>query len=424
MLDIAIIGAAHPHVEYVLSEIAVRTDVRIAAVADHDPVRLVELERRTQARGYTDPIALLDAHKVQAVAVFTEFGLRAPIVAELLRRNVFAIVDKPMAVTLPQLALIEDTLAGRNLLTLLLEKRFYPVTLALRSVLDSGELGDIVSISSTGPHKLVPSRRPAWMFEPSTYGGILADLTVHDIDLALWLTGCTSGTISGWVSPTPLPAQRASLPWDAPSSPATTARNSRSKWTGFSPKLLPVTATMPCGSRGHAGARTFSSPRTACSSKPRHERDVRSNFPGRLACRLRLRSSRARRSLANFGNGRPARHAHRDPRRGKREARRQTDTLGLRGDARRYGRLSRRKMSMRMRSWSGLIGSPEQCASRTRAADRASWPGSWLMMASSVPRTRKRRVYCVSSWVIQTTSRARPEASSASAMPRFPAPQQ
>jgi predicted dehydrogenase len=202
-LDIAIIGAAHPHVEYILSEVANQSGVRIVAVADHDAARLAELERRTQAPGYADPIALLDAHKVQAVAIFSEFGLRAPVVAELLRRNIFAIVDKPMAVTLPQLALIEEALAGRNLLTLLLEKRFYPVTLALRSVLEAGELGDIVSISSTGPHKLVPSRRPAWMFDPSIYGGILADLTVHDIDLALWLTGHSSGTISGWVSPTP-----------------------------------------------------------------------------------------------------------------------------------------------------------------------------------------------------------------------------
>ncbi|HEX9210108.1 MAG TPA: Gfo/Idh/MocA family oxidoreductase, partial [Bradyrhizobium sp.] len=119
------------------------------------------------------------------------------------RRGIFAIADKPMAVTLAQLALIEETLAGRDLLTLLLEKRFYPVTLALRSIIQSGELGDVVSLSSTGPHKLVPSRRPAWMFEPSTYGGILADLTVHDIDLALWLTGYTGGTVSGWISSIP-----------------------------------------------------------------------------------------------------------------------------------------------------------------------------------------------------------------------------
>jgi predicted dehydrogenase len=202
-LDIAIIGAAHPHVEYVLSEIANRTDVRVVAVADHDEARRAELERRTSAPGYADPNTLLDTHPIRAAAVFTEFGLRAPIVAELLRRGIFVIADKPMAVTLAQLALIEETLAGRNLLTLLLEKRFYPVTLALRSIIDSGELGDVVSITATGPHKLVPSRRPAWMFEPATYGGILADLTVHDIDLALWLTGYTGGTVSGWISSIP-----------------------------------------------------------------------------------------------------------------------------------------------------------------------------------------------------------------------------
>ncbi|MGK7059160.1 Gfo/Idh/MocA family protein [Bradyrhizobium sp. 1050_B9_N1_2] len=279
MLDIAIIGAADPHVEYVLSEIAVRTDVRVVAVADHDPARRTELERRTKTPGYADPNALLDAHRVRAAAVFTEFGLRAPIVVELLRRGIFAIADKPMAVTLAQLALIEETLAGRNLLTLLLEKRFYPVTLALRSVIDSGQLGDIVSITATGPHKLVPSRRPAWMFEPSTYGGILADLTVHDIDLALWLTGYTSGTISGWISSTPaagttnFPALgRAILACDG-------GPESRSKLTGSSPKHRHGTATTPCGSPGQRVVLTFCSRKIDCSSRRRRDPGAKSTCP-------------------------------------------------------------------------------------------------------------------------------------------------
>lgn len=205
-VEIALIGAAHPHVAYVLDEAESRSDIRIAAVCDPDPERRAMLERRTGAPGYADPTDLLDRHDVRAAAIVTEFGSRAGIVAELLRRGIFAIVDKPLAVTLAQLADIEAALAGRDLLTLLLEKRFYPVTLALREVLDSGELGEIVTIASTGPHKLRPAGRPAWIFDPARYGGILADLTVHDIDLALTLTGAaggtvTGGTVTGWISP-------------------------------------------------------------------------------------------------------------------------------------------------------------------------------------------------------------------------------
>ncbi len=121
--------------------------------------------------------------------------------AECLRRGVFAIVDKPLAITIAQLAEIEAALAGRDLLTLLLEKRFYPVTLALREIIASGELGEIVTITSTGPHKLRPAGRPDWLFDPARYGGILADLAVHDIDLALTFTGAKAGTVTGWISP-------------------------------------------------------------------------------------------------------------------------------------------------------------------------------------------------------------------------------
>ena len=288
-LDIAIIGAAHPHVEYVLSEITNRTDVRVVAIADHDAARRAELERRTMAPGYADPHALLDAHRVRAAAVFTEFGLRAPIVAELLRRGIFAIADKPMAVTLPQLAAIEETLAGRNLLTLLLEKRFYPVTLALRPIIDSGELGDVVSITATGPHKLVPSRRPAWMFEPSTYGGILADLTVHDIDLALWLTGYTSGTVSGWISPiaaagtTDFPALgRAILACD--NGPQFSIEVD---W--IQPEASPRHGDYAMRISGQRGAQTFYSLKTNCSSRRRRDPCAKSTCP--RASRLPASSS-------------------------------------------------------------------------------------------------------------------------------------
>jgi predicted dehydrogenase len=140
------------------------------------------------------------AHPISAAAVVTEFGLRAEIVASLVARGILAIVDKPLATSLAGLAAIETALAGRDLVALMLEKRFYPVTLALRDLVADGALGEIVTIHGTGPHKLVAARRPAWLFDPAHYGGILADLAVHDIDLALLVGGGRSGTVSGWVS--------------------------------------------------------------------------------------------------------------------------------------------------------------------------------------------------------------------------------
>ena len=69
-----------------------------------------------------------------------------------------------------------------------------------------------------------------------------------------------------------------------------------------------------------------------------------------------------------------------------------------------------------------VAASPSRSAMSRRVALRASWPGSWLMIASIVPLMRWRRENGVSSWAMKTTSRPRPLASSAATMPPLPAP--
>ncbi|MBS7697663.1 MULTISPECIES: Gfo/Idh/MocA family oxidoreductase [unclassified Chelatococcus] len=199
-IEIAVIGAAHQHVDYVLDEVARRDDVGIVAVVEHDPARRATLEQRTGAPGYAEVETMLERHRIDAASVVTEFGARAGIVTTLAQRGIFAIVDKPLAVTRAGLDALEAALDGRPLVALMLEKRFYPVTLALRGLVADGVIGEIVTIHATGPHKFYAARRPGWMFDADQYGGILADLTVHDIDLALWLIGGTRGTVAGWVS--------------------------------------------------------------------------------------------------------------------------------------------------------------------------------------------------------------------------------
>src|SRR5699024_1895568 len=59
-----------------------------------------------------------------------------------------------------------------------------------------GDLGEILGITSTGPHKIKYADRPTWFLDKQTYGGILNDLTVHDLDAALLFSGATRGTIA------------------------------------------------------------------------------------------------------------------------------------------------------------------------------------------------------------------------------------
>src|SRR5690606_15487331 len=87
------------------------------------------------------------------------------------------------------------------------------------------------------------------------------------------------------------------------------------------------------------------------------------------------------------------------------------------------GRLSFRKISMRIRSCAANTGSPSAFAFSTRMALRTSWPASWLRTASIVPSRSAWRVEAVSSWAM-TTGLLRGSFTSRSARirPRLPAP--
>ena len=134
------------------------------------------------------------------VVVAGVYGDRGTVIIDALHAGAHVIADKPMCTTVPELDAIERAVreTGR-FVTLLLEKRGYPVTIAALELVRSGALGAIVGITSSGPHKLLRPTRPAWFFDHAVYGGILNDLAVHDIDAALLFSGASAGVVSGAV---------------------------------------------------------------------------------------------------------------------------------------------------------------------------------------------------------------------------------
>ena len=190
----AVAGLRHPHVETMLAE-ARREAVDLIGIADADDAVRTERAAALGVHGHADHRDLLSLSP-DVLAVAAVNSDRAAIIVDGLAAGCHVIADKPMCTTLADLDAIGSAAhSSTGSLTLLLEKRWYPETQACLEIVRQGELGDVVAIEASGPHRLLPATRPAWMFEPLRYGGLLGDLAVHDLDLAR-LFGRVTGTVA------------------------------------------------------------------------------------------------------------------------------------------------------------------------------------------------------------------------------------
>lgn len=197
MINVAVLGAAHPHIGEALAEIAGRDDVTLVAASEPDAAMRERFLAGVAAPIYDNHAELLDRHRVDVAVVSGIYAQRSDAILAAFAHGAHVFADKPLCTTFEQLdAITAATAATDRHLGLMFTKRFTPATVAAKRLLDQGVLGELAMIQSTGPHKLTQANRPAWFFDPALYGGAAGDLPVHDVDLVLFFTGATSGTVS------------------------------------------------------------------------------------------------------------------------------------------------------------------------------------------------------------------------------------
>jgi predicted dehydrogenase len=118
-------------------------------------------------------------------------GHRGSLLVAALKAGKHVFVDKPPVTTLEDLDAVERAAgeSGRLFFAYFGERLGNPLSVKARQLVREGRIGRIVNFIGLGPHKLSIERRPAWMFEPDLYGGILNDIAVHQVELFTWLTG-------------------------------------------------------------------------------------------------------------------------------------------------------------------------------------------------------------------------------------------
>jgi len=179
------------HVGEVTKPLPQLPDARIVAVYDANPAamkKFVSGRKDPDCKAYDDYRVMLDKERLDVAGICNENSNHAAAALAALERGVHVIAEKPVATDFEQLEKVRRAVEkGPARFTTMLPMRFSPPYLALRDIVASGELGEVIQIDGQKSYKANP--RPAWYFKRSTYGGTMAWIGIHMIDLMLFTSG-------------------------------------------------------------------------------------------------------------------------------------------------------------------------------------------------------------------------------------------
>jgi len=159
-----------------------------AALCDANPENLAEAgDRFGVETRYTDHGALLADENVEAVIIVTPCHLHREIACAAAAAGKHILLEKPMAMNVSECRAILDAVEAAGVtLQLAFMRRFDRGFLRAKEIIDSGEMGRVMVVKSTGRGPGLP---PPWIYDLKKSNGILAEVNSHDFDSVRWFAG-------------------------------------------------------------------------------------------------------------------------------------------------------------------------------------------------------------------------------------------
>lgn len=169
----------------ILSKLA---NVEITAVADINKNRLKTVgEKFSVKQQFSDYKEMLAAQDIDAVIIATPTNTHSEIAIECLKAKKHILIEKPIARNLTEAKEICST-AKKNKMQVMIgmNLRFRPDAMLMKSLVNSGELGEIFYIRCGWLRK--QSSDEKWFLNTKqSGGGVIIDLGILILDLALWV---------------------------------------------------------------------------------------------------------------------------------------------------------------------------------------------------------------------------------------------
>ncbi len=183
-IRLAIIGQ-DGHLGDILAPLPQLPDVEVVACFDTSAGAVDGLSKKKgmeKAKPFLDQEKMLDEIKPDVVAVVNDDGGRAKAVLACLQRGIHCIAEKPLAIQRTDLNKIKRVARdSKGRLGMLVPLRYAPQFLALREIVDSGEIGEVLLLGGQKSYKRGASS--LWKNKRSSYGSTMLWIGPHLVDL-------------------------------------------------------------------------------------------------------------------------------------------------------------------------------------------------------------------------------------------------
>jgi scyllo-inositol 2-dehydrogenase (NAD+) len=163
-------------------------ETRLVAVADPMGTVATDLAAEFEVpRSYVDPLALIDDPSVDAIVIVTPTHIHREQVIAAAKSGKPTFCEKPPALSLDEVAEMKAAIdRSKMFFQMGFMRRFDAGYAAAKKAIDAGRIGMPLVFKATSRDPFRPSLEYA---NPSSSGGMLIDMGIHDFDLARWFMG-------------------------------------------------------------------------------------------------------------------------------------------------------------------------------------------------------------------------------------------
>ena len=194
----SVIGINHAHIYGIVEALTAGGGTMVAVYSDEPDLLPTFTKRYPTVKVATTQEEILEDHTIQLVASAAIPVDRAPIGIRVMKSGKDYVTDKPGILDFSQLKEVKKVQKEtKRIYSILYSERLTnPASVKAGELIKEGVIGQVIQTVGLGPHKMNPSLRPAWFFDPKKAGGVLCDIGSHQCDQFLFFTGSTKAEVN------------------------------------------------------------------------------------------------------------------------------------------------------------------------------------------------------------------------------------